>query len=777
MKTARLNLWPLVVAFAVALAGQAAFAETFTVANVAALATARPGDGDIVVTLGKTTVGDGGTRTYRYDTDSVAAADGFNVVDGPGSVGRYVALDQEMVGVQVVNVKQYGAVGDGLTDDWSAIQGAIDACGGSTYTPGVSTVLLPPGRYIISRPLYITKPIRFVGSGWNATSIEASGIDDGFAILVSGNYSFIEDMSIVNTDGSGIAWIIGGYKSAAKNVWVGGTVRDIAFLNAGSQQLSWNNLWVSSNGYRVAPGSTFPKVGFSVTSFAKYGTAIADIEATGLSGLTLTFQFAGVAQTVTVGGNHIRDVVEAINAKTIDSGIVATYSSDDELFLSATGYDDGTDAANCDNDLILTNGTGLWSAVGFTAGTYTSGNTIGATNGSQINHCHAEGCTKYGLIVDSSRHTDSKRGTISIVGGVFQGNDTTDVVIKDSRYVNFHGVYVEPSGGVVLALDQADFLSFTGGIVANMTVEDTHNAVFSGVNITQASIDSSSSANTFVGCNLSTSLTDYGLATRLISCSSNAYPDGSVAIGTGIGSYRVVNKNTMLDYSSASSVNTPWGFDISGPTTSARVAGVDGPYAFEINNQTWADWGLQYTIPSAEAGTTSSEVKQYLSVFARVKRTDAAEATATAPGCVIDFGNAHIERACATADTVDEEYPLNTWVEKRWSFEIDPTHADIVVTLTPDQAGGAGLRQLVVDAFVIAIGDCPVTAVHGHGEFNRMLLAGREITSASSAPASGSHRTGAIVFNSAPTAGGKIGWVCTAGGSPGTWKEFGAIDP
>jgi hypothetical protein len=35
---------------------------------------------------------------------------------------------------------------------------------------------------------------------------------------------------------------------------------------------------------------------------------------------------------------------------------------------------------------------------------------------------------------------------------------------------------------------------------------------------------------------------------------------------------------------------------------------------------------------------------------------------------------------------------------------------------------------------------------------------------------------GDIAFNRSPAAGGKIGWVCTAAGSPGTWKPFGLID-
>jgi hypothetical protein len=43
------------------------------------------------------------------------------------------------------------------------------------------------------------------------------------------------------------------------------------------------------------------------------------------------------------------------------------------------------------------------------------------------------------------------------------------------------------------------------------------------------------------------------------------------------------------------------------------------------------------------------------------------------------------------------------------------------------------------------------------------------------APVSGAYVVGDIVYNSAPVAGGTIGWVCVTAGSPGTWKTFGAI--
>jgi len=44
-----------------------------------------------------------------------------------------------------------------------------------------------------------------------------------------------------------------------------------------------------------------------------------------------------------------------------------------------------------------------------------------------------------------------------------------------------------------------------------------------------------------------------------------------------------------------------------------------------------------------------------------------------------------------------------------------------------------------------------------------------------SAPSAGTWVQGDIVWNRAPTAGGTVGWVCTTGGTPGTWKTFGTI--
>src|SRR4051794_19651671 len=54
---------------------------------------------------------------------------------------------------QTLDVRAYGATGDGTTDDSGAIQSAIDA-----VPAGGGTVFFPAGRYAIGRSLVISRP-------------------------------------------------------------------------------------------------------------------------------------------------------------------------------------------------------------------------------------------------------------------------------------------------------------------------------------------------------------------------------------------------------------------------------------------------------------------------------------------------------------------------------------------------------------------------------------------------------------------------------------------
>ena len=75
----------------------------------------------------------------------------------------------------VVNVKDYGAVGDGVHDDTAAIQAALDS--------GAADVYLPPGTYSTSQTLAVNGNTRFHGQSSARSGINYSGA--GSAILVA----------------------------------------------------------------------------------------------------------------------------------------------------------------------------------------------------------------------------------------------------------------------------------------------------------------------------------------------------------------------------------------------------------------------------------------------------------------------------------------------------------------------------------------------------------------------------------------------------------------
>ena len=71
----------------------------------------------------------------------------------------YPATDDEFVGPfrSWLNVKKFGAIGDGVTDATAAIQAALDAIGNANST--ASVVYIPAGTYLIKGTLRINYKI------------------------------------------------------------------------------------------------------------------------------------------------------------------------------------------------------------------------------------------------------------------------------------------------------------------------------------------------------------------------------------------------------------------------------------------------------------------------------------------------------------------------------------------------------------------------------------------------------------------------------------------
>jgi hypothetical protein len=93
------------------------------------------------------------------------------------------------------NVKDYGAKGDGSTDDTAAINAAITAGGGrcgngcdsSTNTPAL--VFFPPGTYLVSRPLQQYYYTHMVGDLKDIPTLKATADFEGMAVIDANPYA------------------------------------------------------------------------------------------------------------------------------------------------------------------------------------------------------------------------------------------------------------------------------------------------------------------------------------------------------------------------------------------------------------------------------------------------------------------------------------------------------------------------------------------------------------------------------------------------------------
>ncbi|ESK92896.1 glycoside hydrolase family 55 protein [Moniliophthora roreri MCA 2997] len=92
------------------------------------------------------------------------------------------------------NVKDFGARGDGVTDDTDAINNAISSgnrCGGSgchssTVTPAI--VFFPKGTYLVSRPINTYYYTQLIGDAKSPPTLLASSNFDGMAIIDADPY-------------------------------------------------------------------------------------------------------------------------------------------------------------------------------------------------------------------------------------------------------------------------------------------------------------------------------------------------------------------------------------------------------------------------------------------------------------------------------------------------------------------------------------------------------------------------------------------------------------
>lgn len=123
-----------------------------------------------------------------------------------GTDGRYLHASgatnrnlKDWLGQLRVSVKDYGAVGDNVADDTSAIQAAINAVAALTYG---GVVYFPPGVYRVSSVLTLSAEtnVSFEGAGQGATTIRNTHASNNTLTLTNCANFFIRDLQIDHSD-------------------------------------------------------------------------------------------------------------------------------------------------------------------------------------------------------------------------------------------------------------------------------------------------------------------------------------------------------------------------------------------------------------------------------------------------------------------------------------------------------------------------------------------------------------------------------------------------
>ncbi len=115
----------------------------------------RGAEGDVAVLHGYHAPGDGGGGSYWWDPDSTSDHNGGDVVSAGAPRGRWIAVPNSAP----LSVRDFGATGDGDTDDYATVWECIKRAtndgehGGSVYLPR------PPTAYALETPLV------YVGAG------------------------------------------------------------------------------------------------------------------------------------------------------------------------------------------------------------------------------------------------------------------------------------------------------------------------------------------------------------------------------------------------------------------------------------------------------------------------------------------------------------------------------------------------------------------------------------------------------------------------------------
>ncbi len=311
-----------------------------------------------------------GEPIYDTTTKRLRLGDGSTVggtamaLNSETATGSVTARTMALRFADVINVKDFGAVGDGVADDTSEIQAALDHC--RDDAAGSAAVFVPPGDYLISSALIIYSDCRIYGVGKASGRSSRIFATTDITLLktpgASGVVYFGVTIEGLNLDRSTIATtttphveIINPQFGSIRDCYVLGSSSmastDISGLLVRNNGVTWAGTWnfhVSSTAFNMA-GIKIDNVTDMVITHSDIwgGKLAATIEI--IDGASAYIAFNDIICGVTQGGVYIHESVAARNSF-ID--IIGNDFTTDPAQSETTGV--GVDSSD-NNRLLITN--------------------------------------------------------------------------------------------------------------------------------------------------------------------------------------------------------------------------------------------------------------------------------------------------------------------------------------------------------------------------------------------------------------------------------------
>jgi len=369
---------------------------------------------------------------------------------------------------EVLSVKDYGAIGDGVNDDSAAIQAAIDTTSGGVY--------FPPGTYRIKTAITLKSDVTLYGDGEASVLIKdasATGLTRDMIFRSTGTAT-VQDINIerlkftteqtsvspatqsmINFDGGNIYDI---------------TIRDCIFDNA----TSYANcaFFKAAGGYNVANVfflnnrvNQCPRMAIEVINHdngSNYNASFIVVQGNYISNCAFGVSLSGPVQNSIVSNNHFQNCslygVELVGVSgcTVD-GNVFTGAFTNLISSSGSGvYPQGRGIVISNNS---TNGTATGKVLLNNAGAATvSGNNFTLSNRMEISGSFSDGCLitgnriitggNYAIICDNSPNH------------IIQGN----VLDNSASAANFATVRAYNAGSTGIVLRENEITQGTGGV-------------------------------------------------------------------------------------------------------------------------------------------------------------------------------------------------------------------------------------------------------------------------------------------------------------------------